>query len=520
MAKILKKCELFPSEIIPFLKSRGLLEESGNEATLHSKEQKIRGRLCTDSRQITPGDIFLAYKGVASDGHLFIDAAIQRGASFIVIEDTAYIQTLENKAKVPWAQVQNGRAVWAELSSKAFDHPQKSLKILGVTGTNGKTSTVWMTAEILQQYGIPCLTIGTLGARLGDEEFPTNHTTPDPDVLFSLLHLAKERGVKVVAMEVSSHALLQEKVRCLTFSGCAFTSFSRDHLDFHPTMDAYWEAKWLLFSRYTAKDAPCFFADVLAERLKNQTFQNRSVIYGFNAYQQSQELHSTSYLEIFATQPSSTGTQITLRQDGHEVIATTDFFAKHALENLTAAALLASVITGEIPKSAILANVKPVPGRLEPVKSPKGPAVVVDYAHTPDALEKTLRVLRPVCSGRLIVVFGCGGDRDPGKRPMMGQVAADNADIVYITSDNPRSEDPVFIIKGILSGIPEGKNVFVFPDREESIQEAIHSATEQDIIVIAGKGHETYQIMASETLSFDDRKVALKALLSWENYPC
>lgn len=520
MSKILKKCELFPFEIIPFLKNRGLLESCSNEPSPSSIDGKIRGKLCTDSRHISPGDIFLAYKGVAADGHLYIDSAIQRGASFIIVEDVAYLQTLENKAKVPWAQVQNGRAVWAELASKAFDYPQNSLKILGVTGTNGKTSTVWMTAEILRQYGIPCLTIGTLGARLGDEEFPTSHTTPDPDTLFSLLHLAKERGVKVVAMEVSSHALLQEKVRCLTFSGCAFTSFSRDHLDFHPTMDAYWEAKWLLFSRHTAKDAPCFFADVLADRLKNQTLENRSTIYGFNAYQSSRELHSTAYVEILTTPPSSTGTKLTLRQNGHEVTATTDFFAKHAIENLTAAALLASVITGEIPTSAILSNVKPVPGRLEPVKSMKGPRVIVDYAHTPDALEKTLQVLRTVCEGRLIVVFGCGGDRDPGKRPMMGRIAADNADLVYVTSDNPRTEDPIFIIERILAGIPEEVSAFIFPDREEAIHKAIHSAARQDIILIAGKGHENYQIIADKTLYFDDRKVAQKALLSWGNHPC
>lgn len=520
MSKILKKCELFPFEIIPFLKNRGLLERSGNESSLSSIDGKRRGKLCTDSRQINPGDIFLAYKGVAADGHFYIDSAIQRGASFIIIEDETYLQTLENKAKVPWAQVQNGRAVWAELASMAYDYPQNSLKILGVTGTNGKTSTVWMTAEILSQYGIPCLTIGTLGARLGDEEFPTSHTTPDPDTLFSLLNLARERGVKVVAMEVSSHALLQEKVRCLTFSGCAFTSFSRDHLDFHPTMEAYWEAKWLLFSRHTAKNAPCFFADALADRLKNQTIENRTTIYGFEAYQKANELHSSSYVEILTTLPSSTGTQLTLRLDGKETTAITDFFAKHALENLTAAALLASVITGEIPTSAILSRVKPVPGRLEPVKSTKGPKVIVDYAHTPDALEKTLQVLRSVCSGSLFVVFGCGGDRDPGKRPMMGSVAANNADFVFVTSDNPRTEDPIFIIKGILNGIPEEVNAFVFPDREEAIHKAIHSATSQDIILIAGKGHENYQIIGNKTLSFDDRKVAQKALSSWENNPC
>ena len=520
MLKAPKKCELFPRDIVPFLKKRGILLTTGNNGNLVPQEREKPGVLCTDSRKVQPGDVFLAYRGVASDGHRYIQTAIDRGASFVLVEDPHFFEALGNKIKVPWAQVPNGRAAWAELASFAFGNPQESLQILGVTGTNGKTSTVWMTAEILRHLGIPCLTIGTLGARLGDEEFPTGHTTPDPDILFGLLHLAKIRGIKVVAMEVSSHSLVQEKVRCLTFSACAFTSFSRDHLDFHPTMDAYWEAKWRLFTVHAAKDAPCFFADVLADRLKLNTFKNRALIYGFNAHRISGALNSIQYLEIHSSPSQGLATQLTLKNNHQHLSVITDLFAKHTLENLTAAVLLASVVVGHLPSPEAIARVRPVPGRLEPVKLNKGPVVIVDYAHTPDALEKTLQVLRPVCVGQLFVVFGCGGDRDPGKRPLMGRVAVDHADKVYITSDNPRSENPERIIQDILSGIPRSENVFVMADRSQAIKEAVLAATSDDLILIAGKGHETYQIIGDKTHSFDDRLVAHKALATRENLPC
>lgn len=520
MLKTPKRCELFPSDIIPFLKSRGLLLASAQDVSQPSKEGAKLGALRTDSRKVEAGDIFLAYRGVASDGHLFIQTAIERGAAFVIVEDRDLLGPLGDKAKIPWAQVPNGRAAWAELASFAFGHPQNNLQMLGVTGTNGKTSTVWMTAEILGHMGIPCLTIGTLGARLGDEEFATGHTTPDPDVLFGLLHLAKERGVKVVAMEVSSHSLLQEKVRCLTFSACAFTSFSRDHLDFHPTMDAYWDAKWRLFSVHAAKGAPCFFADVLADRLDLHALSNPTLIYGFNADKVGEQLKAHQCLELLASPSQGLATQLTMRNGVQQWTTTTDFFAKHTLENLTAAALLASVVVGQLPPPEILAKVRPVPGRLEPVKNPQGPVVIVDYAHTPDALEKTLQVLRPVCSGRLCVVFGCGGDRDPGKRPLMGRVAADYADQVFVTSDNPRSENSNTIIQGILAGISRTEDVFVYPDREQAIHQAIRQASDRDVVLIAGKGHETYQIIGSKTHSFDDRVVARQALSMRENDPC
>jgi UDP-N-acetylmuramoyl-L-alanyl-D-glutamate--2,6-diaminopimelate ligase len=503
-----KKCELLLSEIIPCLEAEKLLSAKGKSLPPGSTH---RGILRTDSRKVTPGDIFLAYKGVASDGHSHIQEAVQKGAAFLILEDTRHLPDAAKDELPPWVEVKDGRSAWSSLSSLAFGHPEKSLKILAVTGTNGKTSTVWMAAEILNGMGIPCLTIGTLGARLGDEEYPTNHTTPDPDILFGLLCLARDRGVKVVAMEVSSHALAQAKVRGLLFAGCAFTSFSRDHLDFHPTMEAYWDAKWSLFIKHTSQDSLCIFSDELPDPRLN-SLSHMTIVYGFHASETAKNWQARQSLMIKTMGSTGLTTELSLSSNAESTSGRVSFFAKHTLENLAAAALLAMTVTGSLPSGKVLAQVRPVPGRLEPVSHDHGPQVVVDYAHTPDALEKTLEVLRPACKGRLIVVFGCGGDRDPGKRPIMGRVAYDHADIIFITSDNPRTEDPLTIIQSILTGIPDRRAVRVLSDRGISIQQAIMMADADDVVLIAGKGHENYQIIGKMSLPFDDRLVALEAL--------
>lgn len=510
----LKKCELRLNAIVPFLEAEGLLTQAGKALSRSNQDplSQAKGRLRTDSRRVQAGDVFLAYKGVSSDGHLHLQEAVQQGAAFLLVEDKSHLTQIPDASLPPWVEVASGRAAWSALASLAFGHPEQDLTLLAVTGTNGKTSTVWLTAEILKASGIPCLTIGTLGARLGDEDLTTGHTTPDPDILYSLFDLARDRQVKVVAMEVSSHALIQEKVRGLLFAAGAWTSFSRDHLDFHPTMEAYWDAKWQLFTDHLAPQARCIFADVLPEKLDLTSLPQDACVYGFSAPHAAEAWGSKDYLEITAQPLPGLSTFLTLSSRAETSAGPTPFFARHMLENLAAAMLLSATVTGHLPPGTLLQNLKPVPGRLEPIPSPTGPHVVVDYAHTPDALEKTLDVLRAACTGRLIVVFGCGGDRDPGKRPLMGRIAHEKADHVFVTSDNPRTEDPSFILTGILSGIPDFSRVSVIADRAEAIEEALASAGKDDVVLIAGKGHESYQMIGTIAYDFDDRKVALGAL--------
>ncbi len=455
-----------------------------------------RGVVVTDSRRLRPGDIFIAYRGVRGDAHDFLPAALANQPGLLIIEDQSKLPD----TKTPWLAVKSGRAAWTYLAAAAHGNPQDKLTMLGVTGTNGKTSTVWMTAELLRAAGIPCATIGTLGATYGDAKMtPTSHTTPDPDSLYAILADIVRHGTRVVAMEVSSHAIAYEKLLPIRYGATAFTSFTRDHLDFHPTMEHYLDTKWRLFTELARPRTLMAYATGLPD-LPWHAVQGRPVSYGDGGEAQ---------LNVLST--SLHGSVVQLETPLGAAQGTVPYFATHALENFTASWLLASEVAGRALPAELWATMRAVPGRLERVEG-KGPTVIVDYAHTPDALEKTLQVLRPLCQGQLIAVFGCGGDRDPGKRPIMGEIAGRLADRVIVTSDNPRTEPPQAIVDAILTGVRTNAPVKGVVDREAAIAGAIRDAKDQDTILIAGKGHEDYQLIDGKTLPFDDRLVARRYL--------
>jgi UDP-N-acetylmuramoyl-L-alanyl-D-glutamate--2,6-diaminopimelate ligase len=514
----LKKCEISPDATLSVLLGKNLVSDY--------KKQRLpneRVGLRTDSRSVAKGDIFLAIRGQKSDGHEHLAEAIIKGAGLLILEEPPN-DAVVNAEAVPWLLVNDTRIAWAHLAAAAFGNPEERLTLLAATGTNGKTSTIWMTGELLRAAGIKTVTIGTLGAFFGDIKLPTNHTTPDPDVLYGMLALAVESGFRAVALEASSHALAQGKLAPIRFSGAVFTSFSRDHLDFHPTLDAYWDTKWTLFTQHVKPDAVLGFAGSLPRSLELKNLPGTKVIYRLNASSKRAEGAQNKELVVESLGSSFNGTNLTLTYENQATTGEVPYFSTHAIENFAAAALLASAATGRLLDKNYWTNLAPVPGRLEQVLESNAPAVIVDYAHTPDALEKTLKVLRPLCRAQLIVIFGCGGDRDRGKRPLMGEIAERLADKVIITSDNPRGEDPQAILKEIAGGCRQRDKVTLEVDRGKAIAEAIRRAKTEDLILIAGKGHENSQIFADKTVPFDDRleaKAALKQYVTNEgNIKC
>ena len=498
MKPALESCRLTPLQAQAALQASQLLLAQGPTAT---KLAAVSGTLVTDSRLVKPGDLFLAYRGVHADGHDHLAMAVRLGAQLIICEEPKNIPAAVG---VPWLQVGDARAAWAYLAAAAFENPQQKLRLFGITGTNGKTSTVWMLGELLRAAGHGCLTLGTLGAFFGSEEWPLRHTTPDPDVLFAHLAHAVALGLPFAVMEVSSHALCQSKVAPLTFEGTAFTSFSRDHLDFHQDLDAYWLAKISLFTRQHEAKAQHVFSNTLPRPIPSTGITGEILTY-------REHQHATATpgeLQIKIHTMDATGTTLTLALGRQRVTGKVPYFSSHALQNFAAAYLLAAKAHGQWLPSAEWSKLRPVPGRLEQVHKLGGPMVIVDFAHTPDALDKTLEVLRPLCHGRLTVVFGCGGDRDRGKRAFMGRIAERRADRVIVTSDNPRSENIQSIIDEICAGCLDQESIIKILDRDLAIKTAIISALPADLVLIAGKGHETEQIFADRTLPFDDRLVA------------
>jgi UDP-N-acetylmuramoyl-L-alanyl-D-glutamate--2,6-diaminopimelate ligase len=494
MSLVLPKCSISPASVSAVLRTHQLLL---SEQNIQSAGTDPTG-FSTDSRKAGPGCGFIAYAGVASDGHNYIAGANAAGAAFIVCERPVS----EAAVKVPVFVVTSGRAAWSVLAAAACGSPQNSVTMLGVTGTNGKTSTAWMTRQLLQHAGIPCVMIGTLGAWIGDNFHETKHTTPDPDYFYPMLKHALDAGIRTCVMEVSSHAIAQEKLTPVTYDAAAFTSFSRDHLDFHKDEDDYFATKSRLFDRMTKPGGTKIFCSRLS-RLPASAGGDDSIIYGLSSLNNPYK-SCKNQLEISVDRETLSGSEITVR--GKKGLL--PYFGAHALENFAAALLLASRVTEKVWDEKHWSRLSQVPGRLERVTGTKDVDVFVDYAHTPDALEKTLTFLKKYRKRSLLVVFGCGGDRDPGKRPQMGAIACGLADCTFVTSDNPRTEDPAAIIRQILAGTTSGQPVTSIADRREAIAAAIQKASPGDIILIAGKGHETYQIIGDKVLPFDDREVA------------
>lgn len=467
-----------------------------------------------DSREVKPGSTFVAIKGFTVDGHQFIDKAIALGASTVVIEDAHAITSDEAmSSRITRIVVSDTRRALAHISEIAFDRPSRKIRLIGITGTNGKTTTSHIIKQLLELNGEAIGAIGTIGTVIGHEQLPTKHTTPESRELSELLAIMVERGVKTCVMEVSSHALALKRVAALDFDIAAFTNLTQDHLDFHVDMEDYFRSKEILFTGLQDTAVAITNADSeYGERIVENTVATAHT-YGMS---DGQSL-GRSDLVASTINPSLLKTSFTVskRYSEEQAYFETSLVGRFNVENLLAAisTLYFGIEGYSLEKlSGLVAKVQGVRGRFETLEI-AGKVIVIDYAHTPDALENVLATLSELMeqSGgkrRLWCVFGCGGDRDKGKRPQMGAIAARLADRVIITNDNPRSERPEVIAQEILAGIDPQAHAKceVILDRRESIQYAFEHASFDDVILVAGKGHETYQIIGGETRHFDDRE--------------
>ncbi|MCX7115607.1 MAG: UDP-N-acetylmuramoyl-L-alanyl-D-glutamate--2,6-diaminopimelate ligase [Gammaproteobacteria bacterium] len=466
-------------------------------------------RLVNDSRKVQPGDAFLAYPGAVVDGRDYIQQAILQGANAIIYEPKGSdaLKVNVQDAAVPLIPIENLAALLSEIAARFYAYPANKLKLIGITGTNGKTTTAYQLAHAYTLLGSPSRYIGTLGEGAVPTLSPLVNTTPDGLCLQQLFHHYVSAGVERVCMEVSSHALSLGRVSGLPFQQALFSNLTREHLDFHQTMQAYSEAKALLFAteglRYAILNGDDPASSLMAARALS--VGAKTLFYGFN---EQHDIHVTScQMHLHGTRfqvqtPWGSG-EIRLRALGR-------FNVYNAL------AVMASLLVEGYPLPqvlSVLGAVHSVPGRMEIVT--QHPCTVVDYAHTPDALENVLNTLKQIHQGKLIVVFGCGGDRDKGKRPLMGKIASDYADVLVITSDNPRSEDPDVIIADIQAGVVPGVPVHVMPDRHQAIEKAVELAGHDDLIIVAGKGHEAYQQVGQTSHAFSDQDV-IRTLLKDE----
>jgi UDP-N-acetylmuramoyl-L-alanyl-D-glutamate--2,6-diaminopimelate ligase len=446
-----------------------------------------------DHRKVTRGSVFGAFKGAVSNGEDFIGQAIDRGAVAVIARCQAPVDG------VPLLADAEPRRLFAKLAANFYaPFPQT---VVAVTGTNGKTSTVEMTRQIWRMSGHRSASIGTLGVTTSDDQVTTGLTTPDIVTFLNNMAGLKRMGISHVAYEASSHGLDQHRAEGVPLAAAAFTNFSRDHLDYHETMGAYFEAKMLLFEKLLPPGKP---AVIWTDDPKSNEVIERARRRGHDVLTVGR---TGETIRLVEQKPTPLGQTLTLEHGGKsERLALPLIGAYQAANVLTAAALV--LATGGKWETTFLAmqRVAPVHGRLErAVISRSGVPVYIDYAHTPDALEAAIAALRPHVEGRLITVFGAGGDRDQGKRPEMGKVATQLSDVVIVTDDNPRSEDPARVRADIMAGAPGAREV---PGRREAIAEGIRIARDGDIVLVAGKGHETGQIIGDKVLPFDDALVA------------
>jgi len=465
-----------------------------------------------DSRRVRPGTLFVAERGARLDGHDFAEQAAAAGAVAIAGER----EGLTTLAGLPYLRVPDARIACGVAAHALAGDPTRSLTVVGITGTNGKTSTAHMVEAILNHAGRPCANFGTITFRVGGEELPAPHTTPFAEDLVALFQKAQNSGQRHVVMEVSSHALDQERVAGILFDVAVFTNLTRDHLDYHQDMEAYFLAKRKLFERvgqfHPPKENGIAPFTVVA---RNGDYWER-----FRQASPVPCLTCGPGGEIFAEkiQMTLSGSRFLLVTPGGTVPVSMRMTGAHNIQNALCAATVCVGLGVSLEQIAGgLESMPCVPGRFETVDRGQPFHVVVDYAHTDDGLRNVLEAIRPLCRGRIICVFGCGGDRDRGKRPKMGAVAAALSHYIVLTSDNPRTEDPLRILMDIEVGLQQqGKRKYedyeVVENREEAIRRAIRLARPDDVVLIAGKGHETYQIIGTEKYPFDDREVAARAL--------
>jgi UDP-N-acetylmuramoyl-L-alanyl-D-glutamate--2,6-diaminopimelate ligase len=450
-----------------------------------------------DSRAVTPNDVFVAIPGFELDGTSFIPDAMAKGAAACVVQSGA-------PEGVPYVLVRSARSALALMSANYFGRPAERLKVIGVTGTNGKTTTTYLLKSVLEiALGAKVGLIGTLGNLIGGEELPSDRTTPESFDLQQLFSRMTRAGCEYAVMEVSSHALALDRVASIPFEAGIFTNLTQDHLDFHKTMQNYLEAKSLLFSMckagiINADDPACEYL-LSHSSSRNVTFSPSGGPADYRAV--SSDLNSGGVRYLAETPRGSAWTQVKIP-------------ASFTIEN--SLAVIACCCELGVPLDRVVSALgiaKGVPGRVEVVPGALDFTVLIDYAHTPDALENILTAARKVTSGRVTVLFGCGGDRDKTKRPIMGDIGVRLSDYAYITSDNPRTEDPQAIIDDILAGVHAPPDRYtVICNRREAIKRAVCEARAGDVLILAGKGHETYQILGKEKTHLDEREEVSAAL--------
>jgi UDP-N-acetylmuramoyl-L-alanyl-D-glutamate--2,6-diaminopimelate ligase len=461
-----------------------------------------------DSRRVQKNSLFVALHGEKTDGHEFIGQAIEKGASAVVAERE------EKHPRATCVVVENTRSALADLSATFYGFPAKRLKLAAVTGTNGKTTTTFLIKHICEKAGLRCGLIGTVRYEIGERVLPATRTTPESLDLQELFAQIANAGCRAAAVEVSSHALAQERTRGLEWDVAVFTNLTQDHLDFHGTMERYFESKMKLFTHLAQQQkkrkavAVVNIDDRYGEQLRNKIDKKISVItYGMGV---RADFRASNYRMEFG------GTSYQLDARGKSFLVRVPLIGRFNVANSMAALAAANALGVGLREAVLSLGKSPqVPGRLEAVPAKRQFQAFVDYAHTPDALLNVLKTLRELEPGRLIVVFGCGGDRDRQKRPLMGEIADRHADYAIITSDNPRKEDPNAIIAEVDKGFRSAHYEKIV-DRTEAITRAIELAQPRDIVLIAGKGHENYQEFADHTVPFDDLQVARRAL---ENHP-
>ncbi len=476
-----------------------LLQGIPHDLVAGTGEERIAA-ICEDSRRCVPGALFAALPGRSTDGHRFIADAVRNGAVAVLCRDLP-----DELPPCAVVRVEEPRRVLAQLAQRFYGEPSERLQVIGVTGTNGKTTVTFLLRHLLEASGIPTGLIGTTGAYIGAERLPTAHTTPTAPELARFLHEMWRRGLQAVVMEVSSHALDQYRVDGVRFRAAAFTNLSHEHLDYHGSMEAYARAKQRLFALLSA-DAVAVIAECPPWDEWMQCAARCRVL----RVGQSEQAHVQFAVESLG--PYGSGWRMRFPGVDRWVDLQAPLLGAFNVANAAVAAAIAWAM-GTPPEllQAALRTAPMPPGRMETLQLPNGATALIDYAHTPDALERLLSEVRRLLppNGRLVCVFGCGGNRDREKRPRMGAIAVRYADAVVLTNDNPRWEEPQAILQEILHGVPhsERQRVELIPDRAQAIEHALCAAREGDIVVIAGKGHETVQIIGDTVQPFSDRRV-------------
>jgi UDP-N-acetylmuramoyl-L-alanyl-D-glutamate--2,6-diaminopimelate ligase len=485
------------------LLARGLIRP-GSAQRANTPTAAVTG-VAYDSRVVEPGQVFVALKGSHVDGASFVRQAVDRGAICIVSERPA-----PPEVGVSWSQVEDARLALAVIAAAFYRHPSNEMRVVGITGTNGKTTTAHLIASVFEAAGIRCGVVGTVAYRVGDDERESTRTTPEAPDVQKLLREMVDRGCGACAVEVSSHALSLRRVDAMTFSAGVFTNLTRDHLDFHADMEAYFRAKRRLFEMLPPG----------APSLVNTDDPRGAAIVGVSARPVTYAINRSADITPGPLSFSLDGLTFDVRTPRGTLHVRSKLVGRPNVYNILAA--ISTAVALGLPFDVIergLHALHGVRGRFELVSSPNDEVtVVVDYAHTDDALRNLLETARTLARGRVITVFGCGGDRDRTKRPLMGAVAGRLSDLIVITSDNPRGEDPNRIIEEIQRGItPDtrrdtAQGLLSIADRRAAIAKAIELARPGDLVLVAGKGHETYQVIGDDLVPFDDAVVAREAL--------